>query len=407
MDTIKSTFLEVSMSEPTSSHPQVATWLAHIRALAVDIGPRGSTREGERKGAEYAQAQFEKFGLKPVWESFKSARSIFQPHLVGSLLMLLAFAIFPLGGKTFAIIAALLSILVLVSELQELGFQDNFYRRILPKGDSQNVHAIVQPASEYRQDLILVGHLDSQRTPLIFRTPAWVKTYDRFTTILFVTFILQVVLYTLAIFIPWNWVWYATIPTAICAVLLAALCIQADSTPFTAGANDNATAAGLVLALANHFGKNPLQHTRVFAVCTGCEEVQHYGMIDWYKRHRSELKDPRALVFEMLGCAGPAWLTREGIIVPFKADAEMVALIERLARDHPEWGAYETKISGGNTEMADAVRAKVPAVTFFGMTREGVAPYWHQTGDTFDKMNPVVMEKTWVLVNAFIQELDK
>jgi Peptidase family M28 len=269
------------------------------------------------------------------------------------------------------------------------------------------VHAIVQPASEYRQDLILVGHLDSQRTPLIFRTPAWVKTYDRFTTILFVTFILQVVLYTLAIFIPWNWVWYATIPTAICAVLLAALCIQADSTPFTAGANDNATAAGLVLALANHFGKNPLQHTRVFAVCTGCEEVQHYGMIDWYKRHRSELKDPRALVFEMLGCAGPAWLTREGIIVPFKADAEMVALIERLARDHPEWGAYETKISGGNTEMADAVRAKVPAVTFFGMTREGVAPYWHQTGDTFDKMNPVVMEKTWVLVNAFIQELDK
>ena len=65
------------MPEPTSSHPQVADWLSHIRALAVDIGPRGSTREGERKGAEYAQAQFEKFGLKPVWESFKSARSIF------------------------------------------------------------------------------------------------------------------------------------------------------------------------------------------------------------------------------------------------------------------------------------------------------------------------------------------
>ena len=395
------------MPEPTSSHPQVATWLTHIRALAVDIGPRGSTREGERKGAEYARAQFEKFGLKPVWESFKSARSIFQPHLVGSLLMLLAFAIFPLGGKTSAIIAALLSILVLVSELQELGFQDNFYRRILPKGDSQNVHAIVQPASEHRQDLILVGHLDLQRTPLIFRTPGWVKTYDRFTTVLFITFILQVVLYSLAIFFPWSWIWYATIPTAICAALLAALCIQADSTPFTAGANDNATAAGLVLALANHFAKSPLQHTRVFAVCTGCEEVQHYGMIDWYRRHRAELKDPRALVFEMLGCAGPAWLTREGIIVPFKADADMVTLIERLARDHPEWGAYETKISGGNTEMADAVRMKVPAITLFGMTREGVAPYWHQTGDTFDKMDPIVLEKTWAMVNAFIQELDK
>jgi hypothetical protein len=395
------------MPEPISSHPQVADWLSHIRALAVDIGPRGSTREGERKGAEYAQTQFEKFGLKPIWEAFKSARSIFQPHLVGSLLMLLAFTIFPLGGRTTATIASLLSILVLVSELQELGFQDNFYRRILPKGESQNVHAVVLPAGEHRQDLVLVGHLDSQRTPLIFRTPTWVKIYDRFTTVLFITFILQVVLYSLAIFFPWSWIWYATIPTAICAALLAALCIQADSTPFTAGANDNATAAGLVLTLAEHFTKNPLQHTRVFAVCTGCEEVQHYGMIDWYKRHRAELKNPRAVVFEMLGCAGPAWLTKEGIIVPFKADADMVALIERLAGEHPEWGAYETKVSGGNTEMADAVRARVPAITFFGMTREGIAPYWHQVGDTFDKMDPVVMEKTWNLVNAFIKELDQ
>jgi hypothetical protein len=395
------------MLEPISSHPQVADWLSHIRALAVDIGPRGSTREGERKGAEYAQAQFEKFGLKPNWESFKSARSIFQPHLVGSLLMLLAFAIFPLGGRTTAVIATLLSILVLVSELQELGFQDNFYRRILPKGESQNVHAVVQPAGEHRQDLVLVGHLDSQRTPLIFRTPTWVKIYDRFTTVLFITFILQVVLYSLAIFFPWSWIWYATIPTAICAALLAALCIQADSTPFTAGANDNATAAGLVLTLANHFVKNPLQHTRVFAVCTGCEEVQHYGMIDWYKRHRNGLKNPRAMVFEMLGCAGPAWLTKEGIIVPFKADADLVSTVERLSREHPEWGAYETKVSGGNTEMADAVRAKVPAITLFGITREGVAPYWHQVEDTFDKMDPVVMEKTWDLVYTFIKEMDQ
>jgi hypothetical protein len=395
------------MPEPTSSHPQVAAWLSHIRALAVDIGPRGPTREGERKGAEYAQAQFEKFGLKPVWESFKSARSIFQPHLVGSLLMLLAFAIFPLGGRTTAILAALLSILVLVSELQELGFQNNLYRMLLPKGDSQNVHAVIPPAGEHRGDLVLVGHLDSQRTPLIFRTPAWVKTYDRFTTVVFITFLLQVVLYTLAIFLPWSWIWTATLPTALCAVLLAAMCLQADFTPFTAGANDNATAAGLVLTLAEHFTKNPLQHTRLFAVCTGCEEVQHYGMIDWYTRHRAELKNPRAVVFEMLGCAGPAWLTKEGIIVPFKADAGMVALIERLAGEHPEWGAYEGKISGGNTEMADAVRAKVPAITLFGVSREGVYPYWHQVEDTYDKMNPAVMEKAWAMVMTVLQELDQ
>lgn len=54
-----------------------------------------------------------------------------------------------------------------------------------------------------------------------------------------------------------------------------ALCIEADRTPFTAGANDNASAVGLVLTLAEALVKQPLQHTRVWLACTGCEEVQH------------------------------------------------------------------------------------------------------------------------------------
>jgi hypothetical protein len=395
------------MVEQISSHPQVAIWLAHVRALAVDIGPRGSTRDGERKGAEYARAQFEKMGLKPIWESFKSARSIFQPHLLGSLLMLLAFAIFPLGGRLTAVVSAALSILVLVSELLELGMQDNLFRRLVPKGESQNVYTVIPPSAQHEQDLILVGHLDSQRTPLIFLSPAWVKAYDRFTMITFITFILQAVLYTLAIFFTWSWIWYATIPAAICAILLAAMCIQADSTPFTDGANDNATGAGIVLTLAEHFARNPLQHTRIFAVCSGCEEVQHYGMIDFYKRHRAEFKDPKSLVMEMLGVAGPAWLTREGIIVPFKADPALLKTVEQVSGAHPEWGAYPAFISGGNTEMADAVRAKIPALTFLGVTPKRVMPYWHQKQDTFDKLDSSVMEKTWGLMNTVIQELEK
>lgn len=394
------------MTQPTSNLPQVSTWLRHVKALAVDIGPRGSTREGEREGAEYARAQLQQLGLQPVWESFQSAKSIFLPHLIGGLLMLAAFLIHPLGRTTGAVISALLSLVVLVTEVQELGFQDNLYRRILPKGESQNVHAVIAPSGEHQQDVVLVGHLDSQRTPFIFRSHKHVKMYDNFTTLAFITFLAQAALYSLSIFVSWGWIWYATIPTAICALLLAAMCFEADTTPFTAGANDNATAAGMVLTLAEHYSKNPLKHTRILAVCTGCEEVQHYGMIDFYKRHRAELKDPKALVFEMLGCAGPAWQTKEGIVVPFKADADLLGMVEKLAGEHPEWGAYPTSISGGNTEMADAVRFKVPAIAFNGMTRDGVTPYWHQIGDTFDKMEPEVMERTWNFVTALIERLD-
>ena len=83
-----------AMNNPVSHHPQVAKWLEHIRALSVDIGPRGPTREGERKGAQYAQAQFKQMGLTAAWETFQSARSIFVPHLIGSAVMLLAFVIY-------------------------------------------------------------------------------------------------------------------------------------------------------------------------------------------------------------------------------------------------------------------------------------------------------------------------
>ena len=390
----------------TSSNPHVATWLNHIHALAVDIGPRGPTRPGERQGALYAQAQFEKMGLKPVFETFLSARSIFHPHLLGSCLILLAFALFPLGGWITALLAALLSIFVVVCELLELSFQNNPFRKIVPKGESQNVFAVIPPAGEHRRDLVLVGHLDSQRTPIIFSTLRWVKIYDRFTKVVFASLILQIIVYCAAIFFPIAWAWYATFPTAVCAILLAAMCLQAEATPFTAGANDNASAVGMVLSLAEEFTTQPLQHTRVLVVCTGCEEVQHYGMIDFYKRHQKDLKKPTALVFEMLGCAGPAWLTKEGIIVPFKADQRLVQMAERLAAEHPEWDAYPAKASGGNTEMADALRCKIPAITITGLTRDGVSPYWHQLADTFDKMNPEVMEKSWNMTRAMIDCID-
>lgn len=188
------------MLEPTSSNPTIATWLNHIRALAVDIGARGPTRPGERQAALYAQAQFEKIGLKPVLETFQSARSIFHPHLLASILMLAAFIIFPLGGKITALLAAVLSIFVVACELLELAFINNPIRMVMPKGESQNVFSVIPPAGEHKRDLVLVGHLDSQRTPIIFSTRRWVKIYDRFTMVVFVSFIWQIIIYSLAFF---------------------------------------------------------------------------------------------------------------------------------------------------------------------------------------------------------------
>ncbi len=394
------------MAEPTSNHPSVATWLKHIRALAVEIGPRGPTREGERQAALYAKTQFERIGLKPVVDTFASASSGFYPPLLCSLLMLLAFVIYPLGGKATVIVAALVSIFAVVSELMELSGSDNPLRKVIPKRTSQNVYVVIPPKNERLHDLVLVGHLDSQRTGIIWSTPRWVSAYNIFIMVVFASFLLQVALYSLAVFFSFAAAWYISILTALCAILLVIMLLQIESTPFTAGANDNASGAGMVLALAETLTTHPLQSTQVYAVCTGCEEAQHFGIMDFYKRHLSELQEPVALVFEMLGCVSPAWLLKEGIIVPFQADPMLVKVAEQLAVQHPEWDAHPSAVSGGNTETVDSLRAKVPAMTITGATMKGFTPYWHRVDDTFDKMKPELMEKSWDFTIALIQQLD-
>jgi len=121
------------------------SWMEHIRVLSIEIGPRGSTTEGERKGAEYCQSVIQRLGLNAVMENFISARSIFSPHLICSLAMLAAFTLYPqgLGRWWIAALAACVSIAALVSDLQELGFRNNLIRRLVPRGQSQNVYTVI------------------------------------------------------------------------------------------------------------------------------------------------------------------------------------------------------------------------------------------------------------------------
>ncbi len=381
--------------------------MQHIHTLAGSIGPRGATRPEEREAALYSAGILQNLGYQPKMEHFWSATSIYHPHILASLLMLLAFVIYPFFGRWSAGIAAALSLLALVSDLLELGFINNPFRWVVPKGESQNVFTTLDPSGTHDQDLILIGHLDTHQSGKIFSSRGWVTFFQSFTTLAFATFSAQTAFYLVGILAQWDWLWYATLPSAVCALILLAICWEADRAPFSPGANDNASAVAMILTLAETLKEHPPKHTRIWFVCTGCEEVQHYGAIDFIQRHKQDFKNPKVLVFEMLGVAGPAWETREGIIVPFKPDNGLRCIAEKIAAAHPELGAYASQITGGNSEMADAVRAGLPAITFFGLTPDGRAPYWHQMADTPDKMDRDVLLRTYTFTRFFIESLDR
>ena len=92
--------------------------------------------------------------------------------------------------------------------------------------------------------------------------------------------------------------------------------------------------------------------------------------------------------------------------MPFLSDPKLIRLAEQIAQAHPELGAYPSEIKGGNTEMSDALRVGIPAITLTGQGPNGEMPYWHQVGDTVDKIDPEVLSRAYRFVWAYLTALD-
>jgi hypothetical protein len=394
----------------------IAAWTEHIRVLADEIGPRGSATGDERRAAEYAQEHFASLGYKAQMERFISARSSYQVHTLVGLGIFVAFVVYPLAGRVSAGAAALLAFVAIASESLEMLFRDNPARRLIAKGPSQNVIATLPPAQDHKRDLILMGHIDSHHASFIFSTTRRTDFWRVFGPVAYFSFCWAVLVYSVGTVTQSPWVWPASLVSGVCAVILIVMCVQGDLSPYSPGANDNATGAALVLALAGHLRSEPLEHTRVWLVCSGCEEVKHYGAIDFYERHHTEFHNPAALVFETMGVDGPAWVEREFILPPFpyEADPDLCSIARQIADESPELRANPTRVVGAHTEMADALRLGIPAITFIGIGPDGVpigyqGPelYWHRIDDTYDKIDHEVLNRAYAFTWAFIQALDR
>jgi len=401
----------------THSDPDAMnTWLQHIRVLAEDIGPRGSTTETERQAAGYCEQVLSGLGLEPRVEAFQSATTLFGFHLLNATAMLVSVLVYPMAGRIGAALALILSVICMSSLSLELLFKNNPIRRLLPRRLSRNVMATIPPSGEHKRDIILVGHVDTNHSSIIFRNPKTIYAWRVFSSICAVSFYLQIILYGIGLVTqaPILWPWLA-LPTAISAVIMIAFMVEGELAPFSKGANDNATGAGLVLTLGEQLANTPLQHSRVWLVCTGCEEVKHYGVIDFYRRHLDELVNPRAVVFEMLGRDNPGYLVRESTINLFTihASPELVTLAASVAKQHPELHAHPTRAAGGHTEMADAIRFGVPAITIAGIAEnatgynyDGPNLYWHHKDDTLDNLIPDKLDRSYAYVWELVKTID-
>ncbi|MCS7060491.1 MAG: M28 family peptidase [Anaerolineae bacterium] len=405
------------------------TSLAYVRVLSEDIGPRGSTTAEEAKAADYVVEQLSRIGLSPERQPFLSATSAYRPYTLAAGLILLSIALFWQPQPVGAAAAALITSIVLGSLLLEMQFRSNLLRWLLPMGQSQNVHALIscrssgsQPGddesvpmgatglrSNCPRSIVVTAHLDTHRTPFLFRSSSGLAAWRALMQSGVAAVALLLGLFVVGIVTPAPAPRVAALGPGLIMVAIFALTIHADLTPFNKGANDNASGVAATLWLAEQLSRNPLAHTRVYVVFTGCGEVGCYGADAWFSAHRAELGDAIHIVLDRVATAHaqPVVARGERFLRTAHSDAGLLKLAEKLIQAHPEWNARLIALNAGWGELSIGVMHQLRSIAFSAAPAEDPSPHRHQPSDSIDTVDETTLTRVQEMIWAFLQELDQ
>jgi hypothetical protein len=386
----------------------ISSAMRHLHHLAVDIGPRGSTTPQERQAAAYLRDRFEAAGLETHWEPFRAPVSGWRPFALAALFGLVSLALVALGGRPGALAGAAVMAVATASVFLEMYFQRNPLRGLVARGESQNVWARVPSAGPATRRVLVVGHLDTHRTPWVFTSPGRLAAFRVVTTVGIAGFVAGTLLFAaIGLFDLVAWRGLAWLLLPVYGTVLA-LTAQPDTTPFTHGANDNASGAAIVLSLAESLAQAPLARTEVWALGSGCEEVGSYGAQAFADAHPAELPGLVAISIDNVGGAGAGvcYTSVEGMVFPLRPSPELVGLAERIRAERPELNAYSLPYTTLHTDATALMVRGVPSLSFVGLTPAGVIPEWHQLSDRFERVDPAAVERTEAFVLELLRRID-
>lgn len=253
----------------------------------------------------------------------------------------------------------------------------------------------------------MISHVDTHRTPWIWTSPATYKIYRLLSTLGIVAFLSCFLIYTISIFAPSKTLLLLSlIPTVIVLTILF-MVVQAERSPYTCGANDNASGVGFILAMAERLKEEPLPFTEVWLVVVGCEEVGADGSMDFVHRHKAELADAAFLIIDGIGAEGsiPYYLTRETLLRPLKYPEESLKIVKEVAAEHPELDVRPFDMKGAYTDGSPVLMAGLKCLAFVNHDPSGWIPNWHQPSDNLDHIDPKVLERTELFIWDIIKKL--
>jgi len=380
----------------------------HSRHLAVKIGPRGSTTTQERMAAEYCFQHFQSLGIDAQIQEFNAPKTGWRQHSLAALLGLLSIGLAWFGGNSGSIISAFIMILTTGSVILELYFKPNLLRLFIPRGKSHNVIARIKPSEKVRKQVLIVSHIDSHRTPWVFSTKNRLLLLRLITTLGIISFFLSIFIFLIITFIDieiLRWGLLFLIPVF---GLMFLITYQPDTTPYTNGANDNASGTAIILDIASKILQEPLRYVEVLILCSGSEEVGSYGIQAFIKENKSVLKNSLGINIDNVGGngVGVCYTSSEGMILPDKPSPELIELADQIKFDRYELEVYTLPYNTLHTDGTCMMVNGIPTISFVGLTPGGEIPDWHKTSDVFNNIDSDTVKNNELFVFELIQRID-
>lgn len=389
----------------------VATALEHIRHLSSDIGPRGSCTAAEREAARYTAGQMRLLGAQDVHvDLFKGSPSTYLPYDLAFASAILGTLIAWLAGARWAMgIAAVLGGLGAWGMLAQTDLSANWMRLLLPAAESHNAVGALAAARPATRRVVLCAHLDTHRTPVFYSSLAWIRLFSLLVGGAWASMAVVALAFALGALFGWNGARWIGLAAAAVELFALALCIHADFTPFSPGANDNASGVAVTLALGERLSKEPLGQTEVWLAFTGCEEVGAYGVTAFLDSHGDELgRDALYIVVDQVGAGGLTYLTADGLILKHKTQRAALELAHHTAEALPDLGV-RAYVGLAFSDALVATKRGLHALTLNAVPRlaSQAGAHWHQMSDTVEHVEPQSLSDTLAFAWQLLQSFDK
>lgn len=380
--------------------------MAFMRVLCQEIGARPSTSPQEREAAVYVTRILRQAGLSDIQEqkfdSPDSAGWSIIPALTAGLLGSVLGGLERWGKATGGVLLLASAYLF----RQRLLVQSPFYRKWIARGGSQNIVAKIPARNLARRTLYLIGHLDSQKQR--FQFPAFhpaVTAGQASLPLIFGALGGAGLLLNAARGQTTTPRWLRPLTAAYLWGMAGAL--NDERQPHVEGANDNATAVAILLGAAQALQKQPLAHTDVVLLFTGCEEVGCVGMEHYLRQTCPSPDNTYWIDLELVGTGNLCYITRHGLtpFTPYAPHPEMVALAERTARERPELGVVGKEMLIIE-EVANLRRGGYKAICLAGYDEKGKLPNWHRLSDRLENIEPDTLSRAAFYLWEFMQTID-